>query len=147
MKLQGGGPVLYRQQRLGEHGEQFEMLKLRSMRPDAEADGARWSEADDDRVTPVGRILRRTHIDELPQLWNVLRGDMTLVGPRPERPRWSPSSSASTRTTRGATWSGPASPAGPSCAAGTPDPDLGTAWKLCHDLYYIKHRSVARAIC
>jgi sugar transferase (PEP-CTERM system associated) len=82
-----GRPVLYRQKRVGESGRIFEILKFRSMRVEAEHDGvARWAKKDDDRVTRVGRFLRMTRIDELPQLINVLRGDMSFVGPRPERP-------------------------------------------------------------
>ncbi len=80
------GPVLYRQDRVGLGGRVFRIAKLRNMRVDAEKDGARFATANDDRITPVGRILRNTRIDELPQLWNVLIGDMSLVGPRPERP-------------------------------------------------------------
>ncbi len=85
--LETGRPILYRQKRVGECGEVFEMLKFRSMRADAEKDGvARWAKKNDDRVTRVGKLLRLTRIDELPQLLNVLRGDMSFVGPRPERP-------------------------------------------------------------
>jgi len=81
------GPIFYRQERVGLGGRTFRITKFRSMRADAEKDGmARFATHDDDRVTPVGRFLRRTRIDELPQLWNVLKGDMSLVGPRPERP-------------------------------------------------------------
>ena len=84
-----GQPVLYRQQRVGERGRIFEVLKFRSMRPDAEKDGvARWAQANDDRVTRVGRFIRKVRIDELPQVFNVLRGDMSFVGPRPERPQF-----------------------------------------------------------
>jgi lipopolysaccharide/colanic/teichoic acid biosynthesis glycosyltransferase len=86
IKLTDAGPVFYRQRRVGERGKEFEIMKLRTMVPDAEASGPQWSEAGDGRVTRLGRFLRRTHIDELPQLWCVLRGEMTLVGPRPERP-------------------------------------------------------------
>ena len=86
IKLSDRGPVFYRQRRVGEGGKEFEMVKLRSMRPDSQAGGAQWSTRDDDRVLPVGRLMRKLHLDELPQLWNVLRGDMTLVGPRPEQP-------------------------------------------------------------
>jgi len=140
--LYDGGPVLYRQRRLGEHGEQFEIMKLRSMGTDAEADGqARWSEKEDDRITPVGRVLRRTHIDELPQLWNVLRGDMTVIGPRPERPEMVAELERqySHYTRRQLLRPGIAGWAQVRC--GYAGSDLGTAWKLCHDLYYIKHRS------
>ena len=81
----GSGPVLFRQERMGRFGGKFEVLKLRTMGVDAEASGAQWSTENDPRVTPVGRFLRKFRIDEIPQLWNVLRGDMSFVGPRPER--------------------------------------------------------------
>jgi len=84
---ESGRPILYRQTRVGEAGKVFEILKFRSMRIDAEKDGiARWAQKDDDRITRVGKFVRLTRIDELPQLLNVLRGDMSFVGPRPERP-------------------------------------------------------------
>ncbi|MBM2823085.1 MAG: sugar transferase [Thermoleophilia bacterium] len=83
-KLDGGGPVLYRQTRVGKDGEDFEALKLRSMVVGAERLGSGFAvDKGDARITRVGRILRRTSIDELPQLWNVLRGDMSVIGPRP----------------------------------------------------------------
>jgi exopolysaccharide biosynthesis polyprenyl glycosylphosphotransferase len=83
------GPLFYRQQRVGKGGRCFEMPKFRSMVPDAEGDGsAVWADEDDPRVTPVGRWLRRTRLDELPQFINVLRGEMSLIGPRPERPEF-----------------------------------------------------------
>jgi lipopolysaccharide/colanic/teichoic acid biosynthesis glycosyltransferase len=84
--LSAGSPVLYRQQRLGRFGRPFTLYKLRTMRRSAETRGPRFSTADDDRVFPLGKVLRRWRIDELPQLINVLRGEMSLVGPRPERP-------------------------------------------------------------
>lgn len=87
--LESGAPVLYRQTRVGESGASFELVKFRSMRLDAEKDGiARWANKDDDRTTRVGRFIRKTRLDELPQLFNVLRGDMSFVGPRPERPQF-----------------------------------------------------------
>ncbi|MEP6634167.1 MAG: sugar transferase, partial [Luteimonas sp.] len=87
--LESGSPVLYRQTRVGESGLGFELIKFRSMRTDAEKDGiARWANKDDDRTTRVGRFIRKTRLDELPQLFNVLRGDMSFVGPRPERPHF-----------------------------------------------------------
>jgi sugar transferase (PEP-CTERM system associated) len=83
------GPILYRQQRVGLDGRYFEVTKFRSMRTDAEVDGgAVWASANDPRITRVGRFLRRSRIDELPQLFNVIRGDMSFVGPRPERPEF-----------------------------------------------------------
>lgn len=82
-----GGHVLYRQRRVGLNGRIFQLWKFRTMAMDAEEKtGARWADLDDPRVTAVGRFLRATHLDELPQFWSVLRGDMSLVGPRPERP-------------------------------------------------------------
>jgi len=86
--LQGDGPVFYRQVRVGRHGRPFSMLKLRSMRVDAEDGAAQWASLDDPRATTVGRVLRRTRLDELPQLVNILFGEMSFVGPRPERPEF-----------------------------------------------------------
>jgi sugar transferase (PEP-CTERM system associated) len=89
VKLTSPGPALFRQRRVGQYGRVFTVYKIRSMQVDAEArTGAVWATASDSRVTNVGRFLRRTRIDEVPQLWNVLRGDMSLVGPRPERPEF-----------------------------------------------------------
>jgi sugar transferase (PEP-CTERM system associated) len=89
VKLTSRGPVLYRQTRVGKGGELFTLYKFRSMRQDAEAEtGAVWASADDPRVTPVGSVLRRLRLDELPQFFNVMRGEMSLVGPRPERPEF-----------------------------------------------------------
>ena len=85
--LESGGPVLYLQERVGLNGRLFNVVKFRSMRTDAEKDGKpQWAQAGDTRITRVGRIIRRLRIDELPQLFTVLAGDMSLVGPRPERP-------------------------------------------------------------
>jgi lipopolysaccharide/colanic/teichoic acid biosynthesis glycosyltransferase len=84
IKLEDRGPVLFRQRRVGEGGEDFELLKLRSMVVDAERHGAGFAvDRGDARITRVGRFLRRTSIDELPQLWNIVRGDMSVIGPRP----------------------------------------------------------------
>ena len=86
---ESGGPIFYRQTRVGLNGRRFELVKFRSMRVDAEQDGvARWARRDDDRSTRVGRFIRMTRLDELPQLFNVLRGEMSFVGPRPERPHF-----------------------------------------------------------
>jgi exopolysaccharide biosynthesis polyprenyl glycosylphosphotransferase len=142
IKLGDGGPVFYRQRRLGENGQVFEIVKLRTMAVDAERGGPRWSEAGDDRVTRVGRLLRRTHIDELPQLWNVLRGDMTLVGPRPERPeivaRLEQQFPHYTR--RHLVKPGIAGWGKLRC--GYAGSELGKALELSHDLFYIKRRSI-----
>jgi Undecaprenyl-phosphate glucose phosphotransferase len=89
VKLTSSGPVFYRQERTGLVGKPFTILKFRSMRDDAEREtGPVWAQEDDPRVTGFGRFMRRSNIDELPQLWNVLRGDMSIVGPRPERPHF-----------------------------------------------------------
>jgi sugar transferase (PEP-CTERM system associated) len=89
VRLTSPGPALYRQQRVGMQGRLFSVYKLRSMRSDAEAEsGAVWSRPGDARVTPLGRFMRRTRLDEVPQMWNVIKGDMSLVGPRPERPEF-----------------------------------------------------------
>ena len=88
IKLDSKGPVFFRQHRVGERGRIFVLRKFRSMTVDAERDGPVWAAAHDSRVTRVGRWLRRTRLDELPQFWNVLAGDMSFVGPRPERPEF-----------------------------------------------------------
>ena len=89
VKLESRGPALYRQRRVGLYGQGFDIIKLRSMRQDAEAAGkAVWAEKDDPRITRVGRIIRKLRIDELPQAWSVLKGEMSFVGPRPERPQF-----------------------------------------------------------
>lgn len=89
VKISSPGPVLYRQRRVGKNGKIFTVFKFRSMYADAEKrSGPVWAKVDDPRITPVGRWLRRLRLDELPQLWNVLHGDMALVGPRPERPEF-----------------------------------------------------------
>jgi lipopolysaccharide/colanic/teichoic acid biosynthesis glycosyltransferase len=142
IKLTEGGPAFYRQRRVGERGREFEIIKLRTMVPDAEVAGPQWSEAGDQRVTRLGRFLRRTHFDELPQLWCVLRGDMTLVGPRPERPEICaelenrfPHYVRRHLVKPGITgWA--------QLRCGYAGSELGTAWKLCHDLFYIKRRSI-----
>jgi sugar transferase (PEP-CTERM system associated) len=88
VKLSSKGPVFFRQKRVGMGGRNFDVLKFRTMFTDAEAGGAKWATKNDPRVTKVGMFLRKTRIDEIPQLWNVLRGDMGFVGPRPERPEF-----------------------------------------------------------
>lgn len=88
IKLSSPGPVFYRQRRMGFDGREFEMVKFRTMVPDAERSGPQWSQANDPRRTKIGRFLRQTSLDELPNLFNVLAGEMSLVGPRPERPEF-----------------------------------------------------------
>ncbi|HEV3259501.1 MAG TPA: sugar transferase [Gemmataceae bacterium] len=89
VKLTSRGPIIYSQTRLGRNGRPYRIFKLRTMIHNCEkASGPRWAIPDDPRATALGRFLRRTHLDELPQLWNVLRGEMSLIGPRPERPEF-----------------------------------------------------------
>ena len=85
IKLDSPGPAIFRQERLGKDGKPFTIYKFRTMYLDAEADGPQWAKRHDCRCTPLGRFLRHTRLDELPQLWNILMGDMSIVGPRPER--------------------------------------------------------------
>ena len=85
IKLESPGPAIFRQERLGKDGKPFTIYKFRTMYLDAEADGPQWAKRNDCRCTPLGRFLRHTRLDELPQLWNILKGDMSIVGPRPER--------------------------------------------------------------
>jgi lipopolysaccharide/colanic/teichoic acid biosynthesis glycosyltransferase len=137
-----GGPGFFRQTRIGERGEPFTVYKLRTMRVGTSA-AAQWASADDPRVTRIGKFLRRTHLDELPQLINVWRGEMSLVGPRPEQPEFVdrleqtlPYYSRRHLIRPGVTgWA--------QVRCGYAGSDLGSAWKLCHDLYYLKHRSPA----
>jgi sugar transferase (PEP-CTERM system associated) len=88
IKLESPGPVLYRQERVGKNGRPFTIMKFRSMRLDAEKDGPVWARSTDDRTTRVGRIIRKIRVDEIPQFWNILKGEMSFVGPRPERPHF-----------------------------------------------------------
>jgi lipopolysaccharide/colanic/teichoic acid biosynthesis glycosyltransferase len=92
VKLTSRGPIFYSQMRVGKNGRPFRLHKIRTMLDDCErTSGPRWATVNDPRVTSIGRFLRSTHLDELPQLWNVIRGQMSLVGPRPERPEFVPS--------------------------------------------------------
>jgi lipopolysaccharide/colanic/teichoic acid biosynthesis glycosyltransferase len=88
IKLADGGPIFYSQTRLGQFRRPFSMFKMRTMVVDSEKNGAQWAKIGDSRVTKIGRILRLTRVDELPQIWNILRGDMSFIGPRPERPEF-----------------------------------------------------------
>ena len=142
VKLTDGGPIFYRQRRVGERGREFELIKLRSMLVASEGSGARWSEDEDERVTGVGKVMRRFHVDEMPQLWNILCGDMTLVGPRPERPELIAKLERNLAyyDRRHLVKPGLAGWAQARCGYG--GSEEGTGWKLCHDLYYLKHRSI-----
>jgi lipopolysaccharide/colanic/teichoic acid biosynthesis glycosyltransferase len=143
IKLTDGGPVLFRQTRTGKDGRGFDILKLRTLTHEPELDRCNgFSITDEDRVTPVGRVLRRWHLNEFPQIWNVIRGEMSLVGPRPEEPeivaeveRQMPHYGARHLVKPGLTgWA--------QVRCGYAHSELGTAWKLCYDLYYVRHRSL-----
>ena len=140
--LDSKGPIFYSQDRVGENGKLFRLWKFRSMRVDAEKDGAVWAKKNDDRITRVGKFLRKTHIDEFPQFWNILKGEMAVVGPRPERPEFVtqlqkllPLYPVRLVVKPGmAGW-------GLVCQGyGSSVEDAAT--KLQYDLYYVKHRSI-----
>ncbi len=140
--IDSGRPVFHEQVRLGRAGRRFRIVKFRTMRPDAEPNGPQWSTAGDPRITRAGRVLRRSHLDELPQLLAVIRGDMSMVGPRPERPefvdvleREVPLYRARLTVTPGLTgWA--------QINQGYTDSVNDAAGKLEYDLYYVRHRSV-----
>jgi len=140
IRLTSRGPAFYCQTRLGRNGRPYTIYKLRSMRHDCEKEsGARWSTAGDSRVTRLGRFLRRTHIDELPQLWNVLRGDMSLVGPRPERPEFIPKLESAIPLYRDRLEVRPGV-TGLAQVQLAADTDLASVRrKLAHDLHYVRH--------
>jgi lipopolysaccharide/colanic/teichoic acid biosynthesis glycosyltransferase len=138
VKLSDGGPVFYKQTRVGEGGREFQLLKLRTLTADADSD----PRPSDEKITPVGRVLQRLHVNELPQIWQVLKGDMSLVGPRPEMPAIVASLEAEFTyyDRRHLLKPGITGWATVRCGySGTP---IGEAWKLCHDLYYLKRRSL-----
>jgi lipopolysaccharide/colanic/teichoic acid biosynthesis glycosyltransferase len=141
IKISDRGPVLYRQTRIGENGREIDLVKLRTMRTDADELRARGV-PEDELVTPVGRVLRRLHFNELPQLWRVLTGEMSLVGPRPELPAMVAALEIrfDYYDRRHLLKPGITGWATVRCGySGTP---LGEAWKLCYDLYYLKRRSL-----
>lgn len=137
-----GLPLFYRQQRVGRAGRNFMLFKLRTMRTDAEKDGPQWAERDDRRVTKFGRWLRRTRLDEVPQLWNVLRGDMSIVGPRPERPEFVARLEAEIPFYRARFAIKPGLTGWAQIKSGYAVGTDGAKNKLEYDLYYIKNRSV-----
>jgi len=142
IKLDSSGPVFYRQERVGLHGKPFRLLKFRSMRADAEAQsGPQWANPADPRVTRIGALLRLSRIDELPQLWNVLRGEMSIIGPRPERPYFVAQLAAelSCYDDRSLVKPGITGWAQVNYRYGASIDDART--KLAYDLYYVKHRS------
>jgi sugar transferase (PEP-CTERM system associated) len=142
IRLESRGPIFYCQERVGEGGGTFTLCKFRSMRADAEAGTPVWAKDKDDRVTRVGRFLRLARLDEMPQLWNVLRGDMSFVGPRPERPYFVQQLAAAIPfyTERHAVKPGVTGWAQVKYRYGASIEDAME--KLRYDLYYIKHLSI-----
>jgi lipopolysaccharide/colanic/teichoic acid biosynthesis glycosyltransferase len=142
VKLTSRGPAFYTQTRVGKNGVRFEILKIRTMIHNCESlTGPRWSMPGDPRITPVGWFLRATHLDELPQLLNVLRGEMSLIGPRPERPEFVPELERAFPVYRQRLNVRPGV-TGLAQVQLPPDSDLESVRrKLAHDLYYIRHLS------
>lgn len=141
--LESGRPIFIFQARLGQGGRPYNVVKLRTMRKDAEADGqAHWARPGDPRMTRVGAFLRRTHLDEFPQFWNVLIGDMSLVGPRPERPELVPELEKHIPFYRARLLVKPGISGWAQVNYGKGASVEGSAEKLEYDLYYIKHRSL-----
>ena len=139
IKIHDGGPVFFCQRRIGAGGRPFTLLKLRSMR--VEPLSAAWSSADDPRVTPIGRLMRKTHIDELPQLLNIVRGEMSIVGPRPEQPEFVERLGHGLGYYDRRHMIKPGLTGWAQVRCGYAGSDAGSALKLCHDLFYLKHRS------
>lgn len=143
VRTSSSGPVFFRQLRLGEGGKVFEINKFRTMVDGAEQAGvAVWATVDDARVTRLGRVLRRTRLDELPQLWNVLRGDMSIVGPRPERPEFLELLQETVPFWTRRHLVKPGITGWAQVRHGYTADAMATADKLAYDLYYLKHRSL-----
>jgi lipopolysaccharide/colanic/teichoic acid biosynthesis glycosyltransferase len=137
------GPVILRQVRLGEHGKLFTIYKFRTMRADAEQPGhAVWAESADPRVTRVGGFMRQLRLDELPQLWNVVRGDMSLVGPRPERPEFLDELNRKVPYWTRRHLVKPGLTGWAQVRQGYVNSSDATATKLSYDLWYLRHRSL-----
>ncbi len=142
IRLDSRGPALFRQIRVGQHGRYFTIYKFRTMRPDAERSGARWAQQNDPRITRVGRFLRKTRLDELPQLLNILRGDMALVGPRPERPEFVHQLEQILPYYRLRHLIRPGLTGWAQIHYGYGSSVADAQRKLCYDLYYLKHRGL-----
>ena len=137
------GPLFYRQKRVGENGRNFTMLKFRSMREDAEQNGkAEWASQNDSRIIQGGRLMRLLRLDELPQLWNVLRGEMSIVGPRPERPEFFEQLEAEVPFWTQRQLLRPGITGWAQIRAAYAADTLGTVEKLSYDLWYLRHRSI-----
>jgi exopolysaccharide biosynthesis polyprenyl glycosylphosphotransferase len=135
------GPIIYRQVRVGEKGKNFMFYKFRSMRVDAEAGGAQWASKNDARTTPIGGLLRASHLDELPQLWNIIRGDLSFVGPRPERPEFVEKLAARIPYYEARLFIKPGVTGWAQIHHRADLTDEDVAEKLQYDIYYLKNRS------
>jgi len=142
IKLESPGPIFYSQVRVGCHNKPFRIYKLRSMRQDAEKGGAQWAKKGDARVTRIGRILRKTRVDELPQFWNILRGDMSFIGPRPERPEFTGQLAETIPFYQKRHMVKPGLTGWAQISYEYADSAEGALNKLKYDLYYVKHASV-----
>lgn len=143
IRLESKGPAIYRQRRTGINGSEFTLLKFRSMREDAEADGAQFTEENDPRITKLGHFIRKTRIDELPQLLNILKGEMSLVGPRPERPGFVEKYRVEIPHYQLRHGVRPGLTGWAQIETGYASDTQGTVRKLERDLYYVKYRSIA----
>jgi lipopolysaccharide/colanic/teichoic acid biosynthesis glycosyltransferase len=142
VKLTSRGPAFYAQTRLGRGGRPYTLYKLRTMTCDAERTGAQWAVPGDPRITRIGALLRKTHLDELPQFWNVLRGDMSVVGPRPERPEFVPSLAQAIPQYEERLLVKPGV-TGLAQVRLPADTDLDSVRrKLAYDLYYVRHMGI-----
>lgn len=137
-----GGPAMFKQVRIGEGGRPFVIYKLRTMRADTNA-AAQWASDDDCRITRIGRFLRRTHLDELPQIINVLRGEMSMVGPRPEQPVFVDRLEQLLPFYQRRHLVKPGLTGWAQVRCGYAGSEIGSAWKLSYELFYMKHRSTA----
>ena len=140
IKRESPGPVIYAQERVGKDGKPFKVYKFRSMYVDAESRGARWAQGDDPRVTPFGKVMRKTRMDEIPQFWNIFKGDMSLIGPRPERPAFC---SEFEKRIHGWHYRTKVRPGLSGLAQVEGGYDLLPKEKVQLDLWYLEHRSLA----
>lgn len=140
IKSESPGPVIYAQRRVGKGGRIFSVYKFRSMYTDAEARGVQWAQSNDSRVTPFGKVMRKTRMDEIPQFWNVFKGDMSLIGPRPERPAFCEEFE---KRIHGWHYRTMVTPGLSGLAQVTGGYDLLPKEKVVLDLDYIEHRSLS----
>ena len=143
IRLESRGPAIYRQRRVSINGTEFTLLKFRSMRADAEAGGAQFTVENDPRITRLGHFMRKTRLDEIPQFWNILKGDMSLVGPRPERPKFVEQYEGEIPNYNLRHIARPGLTGWAQIETGYSSDTEGTIRKLERDLYYVKYRSLA----